>query len=386
MNGVTRVGREISATAWLVPLILSGCGWWSSSSDTDWMKRTNEAFPPAQYLVGHGEGESRTVAAERAYAAVAKIFKAEINSQAKEWESYLVIENKGRSRDERRLTLDNVTSISTDKVLANVRVLDEWYDDQRRLHHALAGMNRSQAEAATLERINELDATIAHHVEEARQVADPLAHARSLKRAITTLIVREAHNADLRVIRPSGQGLASSYRVAELTGELERFLTTGLPLGLALSGDYAEPIGRALIEGLAREGLSVTEFSTGGVPARREPSDLRPVLLIKGLVRLWPTEVQDPAFRYVRWCSDFLIVETETGRVLGALSKGDRVGHVSTKEATAKALRLMQQDLSAQLTRRLTDYMYGDLEPSGTSSSGGACPRSAEADGPRRAP
>ena len=206
------------------------------------------------------------MAAERAYAAVAKIFKAEINSQAKEWESYLVIENKGRSRDERRLTLDNVTSISTDKVLANVRVLDEWYDDQRRLHHALAGMNRSQAEAATLERIHELDATIAHHVEEARQAADPLAHARSLKRAITTLILREAHNADLRVIRPNGQGLASSYRVAELTGELERFLTTGLPLGLALSGDYTEPIGRALIEGLLVALLSGNPARVLGLP------------------------------------------------------------------------------------------------------------------------
>jgi hypothetical protein len=165
---------------------------------------------------------------------------------------------------------------------------------------------------------------------------------------------------------------------------LERLLTTGLPLGLDLSGDYTEPIGRALIEGLAREGLSVTEFSTGSAPVRPEQSDLRPVLLIKGLVRLWPIDVHDPAFRYVRWCSDFLIVEAETGRVLGALSRGDRVGHVSTKEATAKALRLIQQDLSGQLTRRLTDYIYGDLEPSGASSSGGACPRSGESDGLRR--
>jgi hypothetical protein len=386
MKSRGRIGREALAAASLALLNLSACGWWGGYSESDWMKRTNAAFPSSQYLVGHGEGESRTAAAERAYAAVAKIFRAEINSQAKEWESYLLIENKGRSRDERRLTLDNVTSISTDKVLENVRVLDEWYDDERRLHHALAGMNRSQAEAATVERINEYDVIITHHVEEARRAADPLAHARSLKRAATTLVLREAHNADLRVIRPNGQGLSSPYRVAELTGELERFLATGLPLGLDLSGDYTEPIGRALIEGLAREGLSVTEFSTAGAPVRTESSDLRPVLFIKGLLRLWPIDVQDPAFRYVRWCSDFLIVEAETGRVLGALSKGDRVGHVSTKEATAKALRLMQQDLSAQLTRRLTDYMYGDLEPSGVSSSGGACPRSAEADVPRRVP
>lgn len=381
-----RIGHEALAAVSLALLILSGCGWRGGSSESSWMKRTSETFPSAQYLTGHGEGESRTMATERAYAAVAKIFRAEINSQAKEWESYLLVENKGRSRDERRLTLDHVTSISTDKVLENVRVLDEWYDDEHRLHHALAGMNRSQAETATLERIHEFDAVIANHIEEARHAADPLAHARSLKRAATTLMLREAYNTDLRVIRPNGQGLPSPYRLTELMGELERWLATGLPLGLDLSGDYTEPIGRALVEGLAREGLSVTEFSAGQTPARTEPSNLRPVLLITGLVRLWPIDVQDPAFRYVRWCSDFLIVESETGRVLGALSKGDRVGHVSTKEATAKALRLMQQDLSAQLTRRLTDYMYGDLEPSGFPSSGGACPRFAEADVPRHVP
>lgn len=381
-----RAGCDSLVAVWLASLVLSGCGWWGGSSESDWMKRASTTFPSAQYLVGHGEGESRTVAAERAYAAVAKIFRAEINSQAKEWESYLLIENKGRSQEERRLNLDNVTSVSTDKVLENVRVLDEWYDEGRRIHHALAGMSRSQAEAATLERLKELDAIIAHHVEEARRSTDPLVHARNLKRAANQLVLREAHNSDLRVIRPNGQGLASPYRVAELTGELERFLATSLPLGLELSGDYTEPIGRALMEGLAHEGLSVTKFSTDGAQTRPEASDPKPVLLVKGLVRLWPIDVQDPAFQYVRWCSDFLIVEAETARVLGALSKGDRVGHLSTREATAKALRLMQQDLSTQLTTRLTDYIYGDLEPSGTASSGGACPRSAEADGPRRAP
>lgn len=385
MKRYRRRMHQAQATGTLALLIASGCTWWAGSSDSDWMKRTNKTFPPAQYLVGHGEGESGTVAAERAYAAVAKIFRAEINSQAKEWESYLLIENKGRSRDERQLTLDHVTSVSTDKVLENVRVLDEWYDDDRRLHHALAGMNRSQTEAATLERINQFDGIVAHHVAESRNATEPLAHARHLKRAVTTLVLREAYNADLRVIRLNGQGLAPPYQVAALSSELERFLSTGLPLELDLSGDYAEPIGRALIEGLAREGLSVTVFSTGGTTVRPVPSDLHPVLLIKGLVRLWPIEVQDPAFRYVRWCSDFLIVEAGTGRALGALSKGDRVGHVSTKEATVKALRQIQQDLSVHLTRRLTDYIYGDPEPSEVPPSGGACPRSTAAGGPRPA-
>ncbi|MFO0729762.1 MAG: hypothetical protein U0361_01980 [Nitrospiraceae bacterium] len=65
--------------------------------------------------------------------------------QAKDWESYLVVEQRGQTSTERRLTLDNVTQVTTDKVLENVLVLDTWFDQKKRQYYALAGMNRAQA-------------------------------------------------------------------------------------------------------------------------------------------------------------------------------------------------------------------------------------------------
>ncbi|GIW54405.1 MAG: hypothetical protein KatS3mg082_0809 [Nitrospiraceae bacterium] len=109
-----------------------------------------------------------------------------------------------------------------------MRILDTWFDRRSGQHYALAGMNRAQAESALLERIAELDQMIDTEVTEARRTQDKLARVRNLKRAAKNLVVREVYNADLRVIRASGQGHPPAYRVAELTAELEQFLAANL--------------------------------------------------------------------------------------------------------------------------------------------------------------
>jgi hypothetical protein len=338
-----------------------------------------------QYLTGVGQADSQAGAAERAYAAVAKIFKAEINAQSRDWESFLLLEKRGTTDTERRLTLDQVTRVSTDKVLENVRVLDGWYDRGTGQHYALAGMNRAQAGAAMLARIAELDGMVEAALKESHQAPDKLAQLRNLRRALKNLIMREAYNADLRVIRPSGEGLASPYRVGELTAELERFLANNLAIGVEVTGEQAEPVRRAVMEGLIREGLPVTAGPVGTEAAAGGHGSVKSLeLLVKGTVRLSKANVPDPQFRYIRWCSDFVIVETGTQRVVGAVSKAGKEGHLSEGEAMAKAVRVMQQEVTAELARTLAGYVYGEAEPPG-SIPPAACPR-AEGTGRDRQP
>ena len=85
-------------------------------------------------------------------------------------------------------------------------------------------------------------------------------------------------------------------------------------------------------------------------------------LLVKGTVRLSDVDVPDPRFRYVRWCSDFVILEPGTQHVIGAVSRGGREGHLTQGEATAKAIRVMQQEVSSELARTLAGYVYGDQD------------------------
>jgi hypothetical protein len=373
------VGSWFVRRIWVVLMVLvalSGCAWFGGQSKPDWIDGVSDAYPSGQYLVGVGQAESRAAAEDRAYAAVARIFKAEVSAQAKDWESYLVIEQRGQSSAERRLTLDNLTRVSTDKVLENVRIVDRWVDVHKGLHYALAGMHRPQAEASFMERITVLDGSIRDDVEEAQRPADKLAKVRALRRAARNLVLRETYNADLRVIRPSGQGTAAAYRVSELTQELEQFLATNLVLAVAVTGDQAEPAQRALTEGLLKEGLQVTSRSWGGDRSiGGDSSGPSPELLVRGVVRVWLIDVRDPQFKFARWCSDFEVVDLTSQRVVGALSQGGKEGHLSEREATAKVVRVMQQEFSADVARAIAAHVYGESELPAQASRPAGCPR-----------
>jgi hypothetical protein len=379
---VSRIGVVLTALG-----ALSGCAWFGGESKPDWIDGVSADYPSGQYLVGVGQAESRAAAEDRAYAAVARIFKAEVSAQAKDWESYLVIEQRGDSSAERRLTLDNLTRVSTDKVLENVQIVDRWVDLHKGLQYALAGMHRPQAETSFMERITELDRSIRDDVEEPQRPSDKLARVRALRRATRNLVLREAYNADLRVIRPSGQGTVSAYRVSELTHELEQILATNLVLVVVVTGDHAEPTQRALTEGLLKEGLQVTSRPWGGDRSIGGDSNgSSPELLVRGVVRVWPIDVRDPQFKFVRWCSDFEVVDLTNQRVVGALSKGGKEGHLSDHEATAKVVRVMQQEFSTDVAKAVAAHVYGESELPAQASQPAGCPRDGLVSTPASAP
>ena len=385
IDGLLRVRRIMMVVMTLAAL--SGCAWFGGQPKPDWIDGVSAAYPSGQYLVGVGQAESRAVAEDRAYAALARIFKAEVSAQAKDWESYLVIEQRGQSSAERRLTLDNLTRVSTDKVLENVQIVDRWVDVPKGLHYALAGMHRPQAETAFMERISELDRSIGDDVEEFQRPSDKLARVRALRRAARNLVLRETYNADLRVIRPSGQGTAAAYRVSELAQALEQFLAANLTLAVAVTGDQAEPAQRALIEGLLKEGLQVTSRPWGGDRSiGGDSSGPSPELLVRGVVRVWSIDVRDPQFKFVRWCSDFEVVDLTSQRVVGALSKGGKEGHLSDREATAKVVRVMQQEFSTDVAKAIAAHVYGESELPAQTSRPAGCPRDALVSTPASVP
>lgn len=372
------VWRRLAALLVIAVIVgmVESCTGAGQSVQPSWVDEPAVQFPPDRYLVGMGQAESRPAATERAYAAVARIFKAEVKDEARDWESYLLLEHRGQSTHQRRLTIDHITQVSTDKVLENVRVLGTWHHEEAGVYYVLAGLERAQAETALLERIRELDRTIAVEVRTARQADDELASIRNFRRAGKELVLREAYNADLRIVRQSGQGDPPPYRVAELTAELERFIETHLVIGVEVTGEEAETIRRAVMEGLVREGLPVTDRELGKEPGPPDADGERGVrLLVRGHTRLWDADVPDPTFTYVRWCSDFVILDVRTERVVGAVSRRGREGHLTRQEATNRAVRVMQQELTADLAKSLAGYVYGDGPEGAEVTRPAACPR-----------
>ena len=144
-------------------------------------------------------------------------------------------------------------------------------------------------------------------------------------------------------------------------------------LEVSVTGDHVEPAQQALSEGLIKEGLHVATASS--TDAGATATQTRPELLIRGLVRVWPIDVRDPQFTYVRWCSDFEVVDLAGQQIVGAISKGGKEGHLSEREATAKVIRVMQQDLSGEVAKAIAAHVYGESELPTEAVRPAGCPR-----------
>jgi hypothetical protein len=57
------------------------------------------------------------------------------------------------------------------------------------------------------------------------------------------------------------------------------------------------------------------------------------------------------------------------------LSKGGKEGHLSEREAIAKAVRVMQQAFSTDVAKTLAGHVYGELELPVQTSQPAGCPR-----------
>jgi hypothetical protein len=108
-------------------------------------------------------------------------------------------------------------------------------------------------------------------------------------------------------------------------------------------------------------------------------------MLLRGVVRVWPMDVRDPQFKFVRWCSDFEVVDLASQRVVGALSKGGKEGHLSDREAIAKAVRVMQQEFAADVAKAIAAHVYGEAELPAQASQPAGCPRDGQGSAPASA-
>ena len=343
--------------------LLAGCV--GSPKTPDWVSGAKSlAYPDHQFLIGVGQGESRTVAEERAYAAVSRIFKVDVTSQSKDWESYLQLERKGSRHMERRLNIETMTRVTTDKLLENATIADIWKDPKTNLYSALAVLERRPASAVLTKRVAELDEVIDRDIKESGGDGDKLLTLRKRHRAVKNLITREMLNSDLRVL--SGLGIPSEFSVSALTRDLDQFLHDNLVVAVEVKGDQADVVRQAIIETLLRQGLPVTARVSGdGAVAD---------LIVTGETRLWPVELPDPKFRYVRWCGDFTLISPQAERILGTVARSGREGHLNYREASNRALIALQQEVGAALVKSLSDQLYGE-SASDLAQAPAACPR-----------
>jgi hypothetical protein len=351
-----------------VCILAGGCAWYGGETPPEWIMSPHQSYPAERYLTGIGEAESRDQAEKRAYAAVARVFSAQVNTQSMDHETYSIQESGVESQTRRELQLDQRTQVTTSKALENVQILDLWYQPSTRHFWALAGLDRQQAEKAILERLQEWDTKIENMIHQGRTHPQKIQRIRGYKEAMILLTDRDTLNTDLRVIRTSGDSLPPSYRIPQIQREFMDFVAQNLVISVAIEGEYHEDIERAILEGLKQEGLL-------GRPPDSKSSEVADLAIV-GQGKFWTVNLPDPLFKYVRWCGDIDIYENPSHRLIGVISETGREGHVTEKEARIRASKVMQEVISKEIARLLTRSVFSaEPDPSQSQRVPNACSR-----------
>lgn len=347
-------------------MVFAGCVWHSNSSTPPWVLAPQTVYSPEKYMTGLGQGQTREQAEKRAYAGVARIFTAHVQADSSDRESYALKERNEQASTERSLHIDHMTRVTTNKVLENVHILESWFRQRDRQYFVLAGLKRTQAEQTLLARLEDLDGQISTALHRGRTGTNTIDRIQGYKGVMRLLGQRPQVNSDLRIVRVSGQGVPAPWSLGVIRQEFMDFVRADVTISVSMEGESARELERAIWEALKQEGLLSAAQSD-----HQSPSDIS----ITGLGRLWPVDLPDPLFRYVRWCSDIEIREGTSHRLLGLISQSGREGHITEQEARIRASRAMQDAVAKKVASALTQSVVHNIDSTTQSSrTPKACP------------
>jgi len=313
----------------------------------DWVDGESIQYPSSQYLTGVGYDPERKTAEDKARAEIAKIFISKINSRTKSYQDYLQVTSSGKSEQEETFSIQEITDVSTKKVLSGVRIAGVYQDQgPEKLYYALAVLDRDQSAAILSDRIGKLDHETQLLFETARNEDDLLMKIKHLKQSIGKYVMREAYNTELRIVSQSGRGISPPIQFPEIKRELEAILLNDFFVGVSVTGARADEVRAALVQGLNQEGFAVSEdLSAANV-------------LIRGAVTINPLDRGEGEWKYVRWQTNFDMVDKEGGSVFGSVTKTGREGHLSIQQAENRAVRKMRDTLITEIAGEMRKYIF----------------------------
>jgi hypothetical protein len=238
--------------------------------------------------------------------------------------------------------------VSTQKVLSGVRIAEVYQQQSpQSLFFALAVLDRQQTMTTLKEKMRAIDLDIKTLMAQVSNEKKELEKIKILTAAVEKHLLRQTHQAELRVVDPSGKGMTAPIRFQEIKRQLNDILSKNFRLYVAVSGEYGKEVKDALSQGLTREGFVLTSNVEQAKVA------------VKGNVEIKPLDRPDPKWKYVRWQTAFELVDLSNQFIFGTLSNNGREGHLSLEQAANRAVMKIQNELLPHLSKDVHAYIFG---------------------------
>jgi hypothetical protein len=223
-----------------------------------WVDGTPARYPRMQYLTGVGRGSVRGPCERDGRAAIAKVFEARVQAVSKDWMGHFSKVNAAGKVRVEAMAVTTLTQVSTDYVVKGVKVPEVWKGGGG--YHCLATLERLPAARTLQAAIDKLDVQISAKVSEGDKAANDTAKFFAYKAAMLLMQKREALNAELRIVHPTGTGRPApiGWRdlVAKFTGASSK-----IKIGLKLKGRNARKLQTCIAAQLTKQRIQVTETS-----------------------------------------------------------------------------------------------------------------------------
>jgi len=196
---ITTVKRQILL---LAVVLVTAC---SSQQQPQWLDQPEARYSPQLYLTAQGEADDRSVAADRARANLAKIFRVAINEKSTDSSSSTIAvtpdAHMASVSSEQKVTRDISSEVR--EVVQGAKVTEYWQDASGR-YHALAILEKNAAAKRFRDQIGELD----RHTESLLSYAsteanNPVSALSALTEAEQSQQQRDAANVSLSVVSPN---------------------------------------------------------------------------------------------------------------------------------------------------------------------------------------
>ncbi len=288
-----------------------------------WIDGPSSKYPDMMFLAGVGHGPGQPQCENDAYAALSKIFNAQISQVSQDWQRYFTqAQSMGPSVKIEAMSISQLTRVSTDKVVKGARIAEHWDGDGT--HHCLAILEREPASRSLTEEIARLDAEIRAKITQGDGESTPTARFMAYARAMELLQEREALNVDLRIVSSRGAGVPSPVDFQTLIAKFTQ-AKGKIKVGLKITGSKARKIQTCLAAELAKQEIQVSEGT----------SDVD--MMIHGNLKYQKAGVVHGSVM-VRADINLRVTDIENGRTLAAFTEDIKVGRPTLTQSVQLAV------------------------------------------------
>ena len=308
-----------------------------------WVDGESMDFPRSRFIVGVGNADDESTAADRARGEVARVFTVDVAVNTSSEQSESTQNSGGKTATSFSSSVAEKVRTATKKVLEGVDVVARWHDTGNARYYALAALPKDQALLAVTEKAHEIDAEAATYKAQLASATDAFGRAKAAAKLLALAKAMPGLEADSRVL--GGGALGGEFDFASARADAGKALSA-LNVVVGASGDGADAVQTAVVSGLNAVGLSAKSGAAG------DKSDLTAT----ATVAVAEQSAGDPRWKRSRATATVSLADGRTGGVFATFDVTAREDATDPAEARRRSLASLAKSTAEKVTTAINDF------------------------------